>query len=129
MEQAGLPHAQEAIWPLYQQTRQFRVYTPSLLPGVLQTKAYTTAILTAIGRRRSVPDDIEGAVAVRMERKTIFQDPRHRFAFLIEESVLTAGVGGAGVMIGQLGHLIELTATPTVRRHRHWHNVRNRPGS
>jgi hypothetical protein len=114
MEQAGLRHAQEAIWPLYQRTRQFRAYTPSLLPGVLQTRAYTTAILTAIGRRRAVPDDIEDAVAVRMERKTILHDARHRFAFLIEESALTAGVGGAEVMIGQLGHLIELSAAPTV---------------
>ena len=114
MEQAGLRHAQEAIWPLYQRTRQFRVYTPSLLPGVLQTRAYTTAILTAIGRRRSVPDDIEDAVAVRMERKTILHDASHRFAFLIEESALTTGVGGAEVMVGQLGHLIELSAAPTV---------------
>lgn len=114
MEAAGLRHAQEAVWPLYERTRQFRVYTPNLLPGVLQTKGYTTAILEAIRRRRSVPDDVEGAVAVRMERKRILQDTRHRFAILIEESALTAGVGGAEVMIGQLGHLIEVSAAPTV---------------
>jgi Domain of unknown function (DUF5753) len=114
MEQAGLRHAQEAMWPLYQRTRQFRVYTPNLLPGVLQTKAYTSAILAAIRRRRSVPDDIDDAVAVRMERKKILQEPRHRFAFLIEESALIAGVGGAEVMIGQLGHLIELSTVPTL---------------
>lgn len=114
MEQAGLRHAQEAVWPLYQRTRHFRVYTPNLIPGVLQTRAYTVAILAAIRRRRSVPDDIEDAVAVRMDRKSILQDARHRFAILIEESALTAGIGGVEVMIGQLGHLIELSATPTV---------------
>ncbi|GAB1641741.1 helix-turn-helix domain-containing protein [Krasilnikovia sp. MM14-A1259] len=114
MEVAGLRHAQEAVWPLYERTRQFRVYTPNLLPGVLQTRGYTTAVLEAIRRRRSVPDDVEDAVAVRMERKRILRDTRHRFAILIEEAALAAGVGGAEVMIGQLGHLIEVSAAPTV---------------
>jgi hypothetical protein len=80
MEAAGLRHPQEAIWPLYQRTRHFRVYTPNLIPGVLQTRAYTTAILEAIRRRRSVPDDVENAAAARMERQRILQDTRHRFA-------------------------------------------------
>ena len=114
MEQAGLRHAQEAIWPLYQRTRHFRVYTPNLIPGVLQTRGYTAAILEAIRRRRAVPDDVEDAVAARMRRTSILQDPRHRFAVLIEESALTTGVGGTDVMIGQLGHLIEVSAAPTV---------------
>ena len=114
MEQAGLRHAQEAIWPLYQRTRRFRVYTPNLIPGVLQTRGYTAAILEGIRRRRAVPDGIEDAVAARMRRTSILQDPRHRFAVLIEESALTTGVGGTDVMIGQLGRLIEVSAAPSV---------------
>jgi hypothetical protein len=114
MERSGLRHAQQAVWPLYQQTRRFRVYTPNVIPGILQTRAYTTAILSAIQRRRSVPDDVEDAVAVRMERQRVLQDARHRFAMLIEESALHAGVGGAEVMIGQLGHLIEVSAMPAI---------------
>ena len=114
MEQAGLRHAQEAVWPLYQRTRHFRVYTPNLIPGVLQTRGYTAAILEAIRRRRVVPNDVEDAVEARMRRTSILRDPKHRFALLVEESALKAGVGGTNVMIGQLGHLIEISAAPTV---------------
>jgi hypothetical protein len=114
MERSGLRHAQQAVWPLYQRTKQFRVYTPNLIPGILQTRAYTSAILSAIRRRRSVPDDVEDAVAVRMERKSVLQDVHRRFAVLIEESSLLAGVGGPEVMVGQLGHLIEISTLPTV---------------
>jgi transcriptional regulator with XRE-family HTH domain len=102
MEQAGLRHAQEAIWPLYQRTRHFRVYTPNLIPGVLQTRGYTAAILEAIRRRRAVPDDVEDAVAARMRRTSILQDPRHRFAVLIVESALTTVKGQDEVLSGGL---------------------------
>ena len=114
MEQSGLKHAQKARLPLYQRTRQFRIYTPSILPGVLQTKAYTTAVLAAIGRRRAVADDLGEAVAARMERQHVLHDTRRRFACLIEESALAAGFGAAEVMIGQLGHLIAMSALPNV---------------
>ncbi|RZU52075.1 hypothetical protein EV385_3916 [Krasilnikovia cinnamomea] len=114
MERSGLRHAQESRLPLYQRTRHFRIYTPNILPGVLQTKAYTTEVLTAIGRRRALPDDIAEAVAARMMRQQVLRDSRRRFACLIEESALAAGFGGAEVMAGQLGHLIAMSALPNV---------------
>lgn len=114
MERNGLRRAQEARLPLYRRTRQFRIYTPNILPGVLQTRAYTAAILAAIARRRGVPDDLEDAVAARMERQQVLFDSRRRFACLIEESALAAGIGGTGVMVGQLGHLISISALPNV---------------
>ena len=52
MERSGLRHAQESIRPLYDRTRQFRAYSPNLVPGIVQTPAYTTAVLNAIARRR-----------------------------------------------------------------------------
>ncbi len=114
MEPTGLRRAQESVRPLYERARRFRVYCSALLPGIAQTEAYTRAILTAIGRRRALQDDVDDAVAVRMERQRFLYQGDHRYAMLIEESALRAGIGGVEVMAGQLGHLITVASLPNV---------------
>ncbi|MBN0045342.1 helix-turn-helix transcriptional regulator [Streptomyces actuosus] len=114
MERAGLKQAQEARLPLYQWTRRFRSYSSWLVPGMIQTQPYTTAALQAIQRRRGLVDDVAEAVAARMERQRVLYEGDRRFAFLVEESVLRAGIGGAEVMSGQLGHLISIASLPNV---------------
>jgi transcriptional regulator with XRE-family HTH domain len=114
MERAGLRQAQQAVRPLYERTRLFRAYSPGLVPGIVQTEPYTRAILSAIGRRRNLPDDIADAVGVRMERQRFLYMADHRFAILLEESALRSGVGGADVMVGQLGHLITVSSLQNV---------------
>lgn len=114
MEANGLRHAQESVLPVFERTRRYRAYSSWLLPGIVQTRAYTEAILTAIARRRGTGDDVQEAVAVRMERQRLLQSGHRRFAFLIEESVLRTGVGGAEVMAGQLGHLIQVASLHNV---------------
>ncbi len=114
MERAGLKQAQEARLPLYQRTRRFRSYSSWLVPGMIQTQPYTTAAVQAIQRRRGLVDDVAGAVAARMERQRVLYEGDRRFAFLVEESVLRAGIGGAEVMSGQLGHLISIASLPNV---------------
>ncbi|QLE74658.1 helix-turn-helix domain-containing protein [Streptomyces rectiverticillatus] len=114
MERAGLKQAQEARLPLYQRTRRFRSYSSWLVPGLIQTQPYTTAALQAIQRRRGLVDDVADAVAARMERQRVLYESDRRFAFLVEESVLRAGIGGADVMAGQLGHLISVASLPNV---------------
>ena len=114
MERAGLKQAQEARLPLYERTRRFRSYSSWLVPGMIQTRPYTTAALQAIQRRRGLVDDVAEAVAVRMERQRVLYEGDRQFAFLVEESVLRAGIGGADVMSGQLGHLISIASLPNV---------------
>ncbi|MFE4594131.1 helix-turn-helix domain-containing protein [Streptomyces laurentii] len=114
MERAGLRRAQEARLPLYQRTRRFRSYSSWLVPGLIQTESYTTAALRAIQRRRGLTDDVADAVSARRERQRVLYEGDRRFAFLVEESVLRAGIGGAEVMSGQLGHLISIAALPHV---------------
>ncbi|MER7552391.1 helix-turn-helix transcriptional regulator [Streptomyces anulatus] len=114
MERAGLRQAQQARLPLYQRTRRFRSYSSWLVPGMIQTQPYTTAVLRAIQRRRGLVDDVSAAVAARLERQQVLHEGDRRFAFLVEESVLRAGTGGAEVMSGQLGHLISIASLPQV---------------
>jgi transcriptional regulator with XRE-family HTH domain len=113
MERAGLKQAQEAVLPLYERTRRFRSYSSWLVPGMIQTRGYTTAVLRAVQQSRVAVDDVEAAVSVRMERQRILHGDQ-RFAFLIEESVLRSGIGGTEVMAGQLGHLLTVGSLPNV---------------
>ncbi|MGE6955146.1 helix-turn-helix domain-containing protein, partial [Staphylococcus capitis] len=114
IERSGLRLAQASLQPLYERTRVFRVYSPSILPGLVQTEAYTAAVLRAIMRRRALHDDVDEAVTVRMARQRVLNEGDHRFVFLIEESALTVGFGGPETMAAQLGHLIVVSALPSV---------------
>lgn len=114
MERTGLRRAQETVLPLWQRTRVFRAYSSWLMPGAVQTTAYTTAILRAIAARRELPDDTDEAAAVRADRLRMLREGDHRFFVVIEESVLRNVIGGPEVMAGQLGHLITVASLPSV---------------
>lgn len=114
MERTGLKRAQEAILPLWERTRIFRAYSSWLIPGAVQTPAYTKAILRAIAARRELPDDTDEAAAVRADRLRLLREGDHRFFVVIEESVLRNVIGGVDVMAGQLGHLITVASLPSV---------------
>ncbi|WP_432198556.1 helix-turn-helix domain-containing protein [Streptomyces sp. bgisy027] len=114
MERAGLRRVQQSVAPLFERTRRFRVYQSWVLPGLLQTPAYTRAVLSTVAHLRDVPDDIDAAVAVRMERQRILHTGDHRFAMLVEEWVLRTVIGDHNTMAGALGHLISVASLPAV---------------
>lgn len=114
MEQAGLKQAQEARLPLFERTRRFRSYSSWFVPGLIQTRGYTEAVLRAVQRRRVEVDDVAEAVAARMEQQRVLYEGGRRFAFLVEEPVLRNGIGGTDVLVGQLGHLLTVGSLPNV---------------
>lgn len=114
LNRGGMRHRQDAVRPLYERTRVFKAYCPSVVPGWLQTPAYAAALLSAITEFRGTPDDVEEAVAARMNRNRAVGSGNHRFALLLEEAVLRYRVGGAGVMAAQLGHMLDAAGLPGV---------------
>lgn len=110
----GMKRRQEAVRPLYERTALFKAYCPSVVPGWLQTPGYATALLSSITEFRGTPDDVTEAVTARMRRNSIVASGDHRFALLLEETVLRYRIGGAGVMAGQLARLLEATGMPEV---------------
>ncbi|MFD9795195.1 helix-turn-helix domain-containing protein [Streptomyces sp. NPDC059070] len=114
MERAGLRRAQEAVLPLFERTRRFRAYSSWFVPGLLQTHGYTADVLRAVQRRRVSVDDVADAVAVRMERQRVLHDAPRRFAFLVEESVLSNGLGDADTQAEQLERLLTVGALPNI---------------
>lgn len=114
MERAGLHHAQVAVRPLFERTRRFRSYSSWFVPGLIQSRAYTDAVLRAVQRRRVDVDDVDAAVAARMERQQVLREGGKVFAFLLEESVLRSGIGGQEVMASQLKRLMAVGAQPNI---------------
>jgi transcriptional regulator with XRE-family HTH domain len=114
LERTGLRRLQDSYVQLYERTRVMRVYCSQVVPGLLQTSAYTTALFAAIIEHKGTPDDVAEAVPARMARARVLREGGHRFAFLIEETVLRAGLGGADVMAAQIGHLLEAMTLPSV---------------
>jgi hypothetical protein len=114
MERTGLRRAQEGVLPLWERTRLFRAYSSWLVPGPVQSKAYTGAALRAIAQRRGLPDDVDEAVAVRADRLRLLREGGRRFIVVVEEAVLRTVIGGPEVMAGQLGHLISVASLPNV---------------
>lgn len=112
MERNGLRRAQEAVVPLWERTRRFRIYSSWVIPGPLQTRAYIAAVLSSLQERRGIADDVEEAVQVRLDKQHVLYEGGHTFAVIIEESVLRNPIGGPAAMTVQLDHLITLSSLP-----------------
>lgn len=88
-------------------TRLLRTYSVLLIPGLLQTEAYARAVLAQCIRFLGTHDDLEDAVAARMERQQLLRRGNHRVMTLIDEAALYTKVGDPATMAGQLRHLLD----------------------
>ncbi|WNI21523.1 helix-turn-helix transcriptional regulator [Streptomyces sp. ITFR-16] len=97
---------------LEQKATAVRMFHPTLLPGLVQTRAYAEAVL-----RTGRPTNLEDLVTVRLERQRILtrEDSPARLWLVLNEAVLRNPVGDAALMREQLGRLRELSEVP---RHR-----------
>jgi hypothetical protein len=102
----GQRRLQESFVPLWERTRQFRIYESGLIPGIFQTADYATAIIGHNIERHKTPDDLEEALAVRMERQRVLYTGDRRFLVVLEEQALRTRVGDAQTMAGQLDRLL-----------------------
>nr|WP_275406713.1 DUF5753 domain-containing protein [Actinomadura bangladeshensis] len=114
VERAGLKRAQEAVLPLWDRTRRFRIYSSWLVPGPVQAEPYVRALLEATRARRGLANDVDEAVAVRVAKQDVLHRPGRRFAVLLEEAVLRYRIGGTGVLRAQLEHLLEEMDSPAL---------------
>lgn len=110
----GIKLRQQQSAPLEAETRLMRWYEPVLVPGLLQTPDYTNALMQKLVTFYDIPDDIEEAVAVRMERQQGLYRGNHRFHFIIAEQALQTVIGDSGIMMGQLDRLLIAMSLPRV---------------
>ena len=113
---AGMRFRQVESLSLESDTRHLRVWEPNYIPGLLQTAEYARLRLTQGARLYGAPDDVDAAVAIRMNRQQVLHLPTKRFDFLIAEGALRDGnAAPPEVMAGQFDRLMVSTTHTTVR--------------
>ncbi|HZH27290.1 MAG TPA: helix-turn-helix transcriptional regulator [Azospirillaceae bacterium] len=111
----GLKALQGSEPRLFQDTRHFRVYSSSLVPGLLQTEGYAAGVLGISAAFRDLPvDDSAEAAQARVGRSLIIHQPGHTFVFVVEEAALRYQVCDGNAMAAQLGYLLTAGALPQV---------------
>ncbi|MEW2633040.1 helix-turn-helix transcriptional regulator [Streptomyces sp. NPDC048389] len=91
-----------------------RTYEPFYVPGLLQTPAYTDAVVRS-GPGQLLMHDVQRRVELRQERQRQLDQPdAPRLWAVIDESVLMRSVGGTQVMREQLLHLVAMMQRPRV---------------
>ncbi|MFJ7586502.1 helix-turn-helix domain-containing protein [Streptomyces sp. NPDC097617] len=110
----GLKKLQNS-WPrVFQETRLFRIYSSTLVPGLLQTEGYAGGLLGTIARFRSYPEEGAEAAHARVDRSRVIHDQGRRAVFLVEEAALYYRMGTPDAMAAQLGYLLTAGALPSV---------------
>jgi hypothetical protein len=114
LQRSGMKRLQETRVSLYEETRLFRFYCSQFMPWPLQTPGYMRAVLSIFADFHDAPRDIEEAITARVARSRLLYEGDHRFAILMEESVLHDRVADDDVMAGQLGQLLEGMSLPSI---------------
>ncbi|WP_329250528.1 helix-turn-helix domain-containing protein [Streptomyces sp. NBC_01478] len=110
---AGVPEWFNIYIGLEQDASTFRQYQCELIPGLMQTEAYTGE-LHRTGAHMSA-EDIERAVQVRMERQAMLTRPDAPDAwFVVNEGSLRNVIGDRALMREQLEHMLESAELPSV---------------
>jgi transcriptional regulator with XRE-family HTH domain len=99
---------------LYDRTTVFRIYEHNVVPGLLQTPAYSAAMLSFWTKFLEAPDDVEAAVAARMERQQVLYRRGTKFVVVLEEQALRTFFGTAETQLGQLDRLLSVMSLPSV---------------
>ncbi|MBL3667796.1 helix-turn-helix domain-containing protein [Streptomyces sp. M2CJ-2] len=92
-----------------------RSYEPHFVPGLLQTEDYARAVLRSGAIGQTSPEDIEGHVALRMQRQELLtRDDAPRLWVVMDETALRRPVGGPEVMRAQIDRLLDATKMSNV---------------
>ncbi|MBK1785591.1 Scr1 family TA system antitoxin-like transcriptional regulator [Prauserella cavernicola] len=88
-------------------------WTVDLVPGLMQTPDYASALITA---RVDVPaDQLERRLELRVRRQQRVRDGSLELWVIVSEAVLHNLIGGAGVLRDQLLHLADAPSNVTVQ--------------
>jgi transcriptional regulator with XRE-family HTH domain len=93
-------------------------FTPTYVPGLMQTADYARALMVAVPIRRTA-EQLDNEVAARMyrqQRLTSAANPLKLVA-VVDESALHRPVGGVDVLRGQLYHIAALAELDSLALH------------
>lgn len=104
----GVPAVQADYNALVERSTTVRHFETTWIPGLLQTPGYARTVLTTLARLAGLAagaTELDGAVALRLQRQPHLYDTAKRFDFLVTEPVLRWGFCSPDVMLAQLDRL------------------------
>ncbi len=101
------------VW-LESRATSIRAFDCIVLPGLLQTRDYAEAVITA-AEWEAGPEQIARWVQLRMDRQAVLHGAEPpRVSVIVDEPALRREVGGSGVLRGQLAHLLACAELPNL---------------
>ncbi|MDQ3578039.1 MAG: helix-turn-helix domain-containing protein [Actinomycetota bacterium] len=110
----GHRQRQDEITATEQTVTRIRAVEMLAIPGLLQTPAYARAIFDTQARLHDVQLDTDEAIASRIRRQQVLDDPGRSFEFLVGESALLHHVCDPDTMAEQIQHLAAIDQ-PNIR--------------
>ena len=115
MFRVGQRATQEELAEIEAATDFTRNFESVFVPGLLQTPEYARYRLAERLEEIGAPDDVDDAVAARMQRQQGLYRRGKRFHFVVTEAVLRYLLCPPEVMAGQLDRLVSLSTLTTIR--------------
>ena len=109
----GRRRKQEELHRIEQESSTIRVFSPSIIVGLAQTRAYAEAIIRR-GRKYGLAENVADVVDARMARQVLLDDESKSFVFIMGEAALRRRLVDDTQMRNQLEHLLSLTARSNV---------------
>jgi transcriptional regulator with XRE-family HTH domain len=107
------PHIQGDIQGLESRARRVLTFSPSLVPGILQTAEYARRVF-AMFQPPYLEQDIPEVLAARLDRQLALFAGRQRFEFLITEAALRWRPGPPALLLAQLDRIASLSTLDNV---------------
>jgi transcriptional regulator with XRE-family HTH domain len=108
---SGRSHLQDDVHERELESVLVRNFQPTVIAGLLQTPAYTRALMPLTDIAGQI--DHDATLAARLRRQQLLYDSGRTFQFIISEAVLSWSPG-KDVMAGQLDRLSQLAELPTI---------------
>jgi transcriptional regulator with XRE-family HTH domain len=118
--QLGVADRQRDVAQLEGTTREFRVFQPAVIVGLLQTSEYARAIITkfqtelASSRIATSSVVVSEAVSARVQRHEVLAEPQKHFHFVMSEAVLSNRLSRPTDMLAQIDRLREVARQDNV---------------
>ncbi len=107
------PHIQGDIQDLENRARRVLTFSPSLVPGILQTAEYARRVFTMF-KPPYLEQEIPEVLAARLDRQLALFAGRQRFEFLITEAALRWRPGPSPLLLAQLDRITSLSTLENV---------------
>jgi hypothetical protein len=92
-----------------------RMYEPLLVPGLLQTEGYATAIIRELADPGAPEELIRTRIEIRLRRQELLtQDSPPTIICVLDEAVVQRLTGQRDVALGQVARLLDLGERPNV---------------